>query len=120
MVAVGCHGDDKTWSCQHNSSAGCHRLAVTSAACAIQCSFTTLVCCDLVCAAQTGLQEKATFLQAFGKKGVYSSFIRLPAIAEVLLLATVLLVLWQYAAPAASSTRRQQVEYSPVQVDVHV
>jgi hypothetical protein len=68
---------------------------------------------------QTGLQEKATFLQAFGKKGVYSSFLRLPAVAELLLLATVLLVLWQYAAPAASSTRRQQVEYSPVSVDVH-
>lgn len=68
---------------------------------------------------QTGLQEKATFLQAFGKKGVYSSFIRLPAVAELLLLATVLLVLWQYAAPAASSNRRQQVEYSPVSVDVH-
>jgi hypothetical protein len=68
---------------------------------------------------QTGLQEKATFLQAFGKKAVYSSFIALPAIAELLLLATVLLVLWQYAAPAASSTRRQQVEYSPVEVDVH-
>lgn len=68
---------------------------------------------------QTGLQEKATFLQAFGKKGVYSSFIALPAIAELLLLATVLLVLWQYAAPAASGSRRQQVEYSPVEVDVH-
>lgn len=72
--------------------------------------------CDCM---QTGLQEKATFVQAFGKKGVYSSFIRLPAVAELLLLATVLLVLWQYAAPAASSTRRQQVEYSPVSVDVH-
>jgi hypothetical protein len=70
-------------------------------------------------AAQTGLQEKATFLQAFGKKGVYSSFIALPAMAELLLLATVLLVLWQYTMPAASSTRRQQVEYTPVEVDVH-
>lgn len=76
------------------------------------------VCCA-VCLLQTGLQEKATFLQVFGKKGVYSSFIRLPAVAELLLLATVLLVIWQYAAPAASSTRRQQVEYSPVEVDVH-
>lgn len=70
-------------------------------------------------AAATGLQEKATFLQAFGKKGVYSSFLRLPAVAELLLLATVLLVLWQYAAPAASATKRQHVEYSTVQVDVH-
>lgn len=69
---------------------------------------------------QTGLQEKATFLQAFGKKGVYSSFIRLPAVAELLLVATVVLVLWQYAAPSASSTRRQQVQYSPVSVDAHV
>ncbi len=69
---------------------------------------------------QTGLQEKATFVQAFGKKGVYSSFIRLPAVAELLLLATVLLVLWHYAAPAASAARRQQVQYSPVGVDVDV
>ena len=66
---------------------------------------------------QTGLQEKATFLQAFGKKAVYSSFIRLPAMAEVLLLATVLLVLWHYA---ASSTKRQQVQYSQLAVESDV
>lgn len=76
--------------------------------------------CALLVSLQTGLQEKATFLQAFGKKGVYSSFIRLPAVAELLLLATVLLVLWQYAAPSASSTRRHQVQYSPVSTDTHV
>jgi hypothetical protein len=59
---------------------------------------------------QVGLQEKATFLQTFGKKAVYSSFIRLPALAELLLVATVLLVLYHYAAPS----RRPQVQYSPV------
>lgn len=69
---------------------------------------------------QTGLQEKASFLQAFGKKGVYSSFIQLPAFTELLLLATVLLVMWQYAAPSASTTRRQQVEYSTVHDDASV
>ncbi|KAF6256746.1 hypothetical protein COO60DRAFT_1461557 [Scenedesmus sp. NREL 46B-D3] len=56
-----------------------------------------------------GLQEKATFLQAFGKKAVYSSHIRLPALAELLLVATVLLVMWHYAAPSRRcrcSTRR--------------
>lgn len=59
-------------------------------------------------AAAVGLQEKATFLQAFGKKAVNSSFIRLPALAELLLVATVLLVMWHYAAPS----RRPQVQYS--------
>jgi hypothetical protein len=59
---------------------------------------------------QVGLQEKATFLQAFGKKAVYSSYIRLPALAELLLVATVLLVMWHYAAPS----KRPQVQYSPV------
>jgi hypothetical protein len=67
---------------------------------------------------QIGLQEKATFLQAFGQKGVYSAFVRLPAVAELLLLGTALLVLWQYTAPSAgSSGRRASVHYGPVQAD---
>jgi hypothetical protein len=67
---------------------------------------------------QLGCQEKATFLQAFGKKAVYSGFLRLPALTELLLLATVLLVLWQhYAAAAPPPTRRQQPQYTAVQAD---
>eukprot|EP00775_Hariotina_reticulata_P005615 gene5615-5853_t len=69
-------------------------------------------------AAALGCQEKATFLQAFGKKAVYSGFLRLPAVTELLLLATVLLVLWQYSPAAAPpSARRQQVQYTAVQAD---
>eukprot|EP00879_Flechtneria_rotunda_P003581 GHRR01003815.1.p1 GENE.GHRR01003815.1~~GHRR01003815.1.p1 ORF type:complete len:293 (+),score=68.89 GHRR01003815.1:1580-2458(+) len=63
-------------------------------------------------AAAVGLQEKATFLQAFGQKGVYSGFIRLPALTELLLVATVILVLYHYPIPAGS--RRQQVQYTAV------
>lgn len=102
----------------------CLRIACLSGAASLLLSLhynAAAVCFCTCCAAvQTGLQEKATFLQVFGKKAVYSSFIRLPAFAVVLLLVTVLLVLWQYAAPPAGATRRQQVEYSPVVVDTSV
>jgi hypothetical protein len=64
---------------------------------------------------QLGLQEKATFLQLLGKKGVYSAFIRLPAVAELLVVATVLLVVYHYA-PVGQS-RRPSVQYSPVTAD---
>jgi hypothetical protein len=45
-------------------------------------------------APQAGLQEKATFLQVFGGKPVFSAFIRAPAWAAALLLPLGLLVLW--------------------------
>lgn len=60
---------------------------------------------------QVGLQEKATFLQAFGKKAVYSGFIRLPALTELLLVATVLLVVYHFASPGS---RKPQVQYAAV------
>lgn len=59
------------------------------------------------------MQEKATFLQVFGKKEVHSPYIRLPAVTELLLVATVVLVLWHYAQPVTAG-RRQAVQYMPV------
>ncbi|KAI8469941.1 MAG: cytochrome b561 [Monoraphidium minutum] len=58
--------------------------------------------CAGLAAAASGLQEKATFLQLVGKKAVYSSHIRAPALAAALLLPLALLVLSAYAplAPA--------------------
>jgi hypothetical protein len=62
---------------------------------------------------QTGLQEKATFLQLGGKKGVYSSYIRIPAMAELLLVALGLLVALQFVF-GGSKQQRQPVQYAPV------
>lgn len=82
------------------------------------CSISSFALHILPAGVQLGCQEKATFLQAFGKKAVYSGFLRLPAVTELLLLATVLLVLWQYSPAAAPpSARRQQVQYTAVQAD---
>lgn len=71
------------------------------------------VYCTGMAAAAIGLQEKATFIQVFGKKDVYSGYIRLPAVTELLLVTTVLMVLWQYAQPGAAG-RRQAVQYAVV------
>lgn len=65
---------------------------------------------------QVGLQEKATFLQAFGKKGVYSGFLRLPAAIELCLLVLALLVLYHYSA-AAAGPKRPALAYAPVHTD---
>ena len=54
-------------------------------------------------AAATGLQEKATFLQAFGKAGVTTAAVRLPAVLQLLLASIALCVLWQHAPRAPQS-----------------
>jgi hypothetical protein len=68
---------------------------------------------------QTGLQEKATFLQTFGKKAVYSSFIMSPATAQLLLLLLGLLVLAHYnlIGGGSSSSSQRAPRYRPVDVD---
>lgn len=53
-------------------------------------------------AAATGLQEKATFLQAFGKKALRSGHIVLPAVIILLLACTGVAVAWQMAAARAT------------------
>jgi hypothetical protein len=50
--------------------------------------------------AQVGIQEKATFIQAFQKPAVYSAILRIPAVVQVLILATgVMVVLQRVATP---------------------
>jgi hypothetical protein len=62
-------------------------------------------------AAAMGCQEKATFLQAFGKRGVRSGFVALPALAALLLagvgLAAGVVLAGAGAVPAAA--RKQHV-----------
>ena len=67
---------------------------------------------------QTGLQEKSTFLQAFGKKPLYSSFIVSAATAELLLLLLGGLVLAHYnLIGGGSSSNQRPPRYSPVDVE---
>lgn len=69
-------------------------------------------------AMQSGLQEKATFLQAFGKRGVRSAAIQLPAATELALLCCVLTVLWVHAAPGQAVRHAQpQQPYSALGAD---
>lgn len=51
---------------------------------------------------QAGIQEKQTFLQAYGKKPLFSAPMWLPGLLQVLLLLTGLAVLFHHAPPAAS------------------
>ncbi|KAF8070981.1 nitric oxide synthase [Scenedesmus sp. PABB004] len=62
-------------------------------------------------AAMVGLQEKATFLQAFAKAGVTSALIRLPALAELLLAGAVAAALFAFAGGGA---RRPAAAYAAV------
>ena len=71
--------------------------------------------------AQVGVQEKATFVQAFGKPAsLYAPILVLPGVIQVLLLLTAMAVMFHHVAPAAAAAgqhpplspqwRQQQLE----------
>lgn len=65
---------------------------------------------------QVGIQEKQTFLQAYGKQPLYSPPMWIPGLLQLLLLLTGLAVLYWHVPPAASgasgggAARRQAYE----------
>ena len=61
------------------------------------------------CAVQTGIQEKATFSQAFQKVGMFSAVMKLPAVLCVLLALTGAAVLWHHSEAAQPPPARRLV-----------
>ena len=63
-------------------------------------------------ACQVGLQEKATFVQIFGKADVYSGVMVLPAVMVLILVSVGVAVMYVHAAGGGRAAA-----YAPVSVD---
>lgn len=69
-------------------------------------------CCPLPTKPQAGIQEKQTFVQAFGKpQSLYEARMWLPGLIQLLLLATGLAVLFHHQPPAATPAHQRRQQY---------